>query len=132
MQLNLGACKAELSHRLSIFIPNKDQAGRRVPKIKLWVREAAYILTTINGAATCVAPAAAMWQNTETGDLIEELTQVVYSYCDPAIMEVNDHLIYEFLQRFMEETRQQCVAVEYDGTLRLLTPTRSLPLALVG
>jgi len=85
------------------------------------VREGLYVLTTINGGATRLAPAKGMWFNKTEGLLIEESTHLIYSVIDPAEFSKSTHLVRNFIHSFGRETMQESVAVEFGSKMHFIT-----------
>ena len=70
----------------------------------------------ICGGASRPLPLSGFWQ-TSAGQLIEETTHTVYSFVDPQSLKSNWSLLSDFIERFLTETNQESVAIEYDGAL---------------
>jgi hypothetical protein len=114
-----------LAHRLTIYLPDRNGSGSLIPDIEEWAREGLYLLTTICGGATRLAPARGMWFNNKNATLIEEITHIVFAYVDPATLQRQEHHVVDFLRRFGRETSQDAVAVEFDGKLCFIADYRT-------
>src|SRR5438445_7218042 len=57
----LGADEGYSSQRLTLYIPNKDKAGKKVANLKKWIDEARKLLSHIGGGATAYPPADGNW-----------------------------------------------------------------------
>ncbi len=98
--------------RLTIYLPDRDQAGELIEDIELWVREASYLLVTIAGGCTRLPAAKGIWYNDKAGVFIEEVTHLIYSYCDPVELSKHMNLLQDFVSRFLVVAKQQTVAIE--------------------
>jgi hypothetical protein len=130
MNLDLGASTSIYAHRFTFYLPERNCFGETIADIELWVREAAYVLTTITGGATRLAPAVGMWFNKTEAQLIEETTHIVYTCFEPIEFLKNAHIVRDFIQRFARETMQDSVAVEFGGKMHFITdfePVRAKP-----
>ena len=127
MTLDLGAAHSTHTQRFTIYLSERNCFGEVIADIELWIREAAYILTTITGGATRLAPASGMWFNRTEGLLIEETTHIVYTIYDPMRFSQDAHLIRDFLHRFGHETMQESVAVEFGGRMHFITDFKERP-----
>jgi hypothetical protein len=130
MNLDIGQSSSLHAYRFTFYLPDRNCFGEPIADIELWVREAAYILTTITGGATRLAPAVGMWLNKTEGQLIEETTHIVYTIFDPQAFLNSAHLVRDFIQRFGRETMQQCVVVEFADKLHFVSafePAKSKP-----
>jgi hypothetical protein len=121
MNPDFGAAYSVYAHRFTIYLPERNCFGEVIVDIELWVREAAYILTSITGGATRLAPTSGMWFSKIEGKLIEETTHIVYAIYDPAEFLKDAHLVREFLHRFGRETMQETVVVEFGGKMHFIS-----------
>ena len=110
----LGAAEGFSTQRLTLFIPNKDQTGRKLKDHKRWVDEARELLSRIGGGATAFPPADGNWVN-DRGELLWEKTVMVFCYVLPDEFRARTKDLREFAHRFGRETNQGEVAVEFDG-----------------
>lgn len=92
------------AHRFAIYIPERNRLAEPVQNIDYWVREAAYVLTTITGGATRMAQATGMWLSKDQSLLIEEPTHIVYTFFDPQEFLASIELVRDFIFRFGRET----------------------------
>jgi len=120
MDIDLGASSI-FAHRFTLYLPGRNFLGENISNIEEWVKEAAYILTSITGGVTRLAPAECMWSNKEEGILIIEITHILYTYFEPVTFTRDKHLIHEFICRFGRETSQQSVAMELDAKMLFVT-----------
>jgi hypothetical protein len=92
------------ARRFIMYLPDNNRFGRHIDDIEEWVREACFMLTTINGGATRLPPAQGMWLKEDDNQLIEETTHIVYSFVQiPAFLQ-NFGAIRSFIARFGRET----------------------------
>lgn len=104
------------SQCFSIYVPNKDSAGREFGDQRKWVLEAIRLLSEINGGATAMPPVEGGWRNDEA-EVIWENPVVVYSFIRPAESVANLPRLRDFLHRMGRETNQGEIAFEFDGRL---------------
>jgi hypothetical protein len=121
MNLDLGASYSIFAYRFSIYLPEQNCFGEKIDDIEQWVREGLYVLTTISGGATRLAPTQGMWFNKTEGLLIEEVTHLIYSVIDLAEFSKSTHLVRDFIHSFGRETMQESVAVEFGGKMHFIT-----------
>lgn len=119
MPITFGAT-ATLGTRLSIYLPDKDCNGHPVENIEHWIREARVLFTTYFGGCTTLS-ASGMWHDRAQGIFIEERTAIVTAYVDPVDVAANEPSIREFVNHYLDATKQQAVAIEYDGFLYFVT-----------
>ena len=112
--VELGATAAFSTQRLTLFIPNKDQNGRKLKDHKRWVDDARELLSKIGGGSTAFPPADGNWVN-EKGDIIWEQTTMIFCYFLPDDFRGQLKNLREFLHRFGRATKQGEVVVEIDG-----------------
>jgi hypothetical protein len=106
----LGADEGYSSQRLTLYIPNKDRAGKKLANVKKWVDAARELLSQIGNGSTAYPLADGNWIN-EKGEILWEQTRIVY----PDRLGAKSTLLREFLHRFGRETNQGEVVVEFDG-----------------
>lgn len=121
MNLDLGASYSKFAYRFSIYLPEQNCFGEKIEDIEQWVREGLYVLSTISGGATRLAPAKGMWFNKTEGLLIEEVTHLIYSVIDPMEFSKSTHLVRDFIHSFGRETMQESVVVEFGGKMYFIT-----------
>ena len=109
----LGAHEGYSSQRLTLYIPNKDKAGKKLAKLKKWVEEARELLSQIGGGATAFPPADGNWIN-DKGENLWEQTRIVYCFVYPDRFRAHSARLREFVHRFGRETNQGEVVVEFD------------------
>lgn len=120
------ALGAEVSYdqRFAIYIPNRDQNGKRVRQRK-WVLEALRLLSTICGGATAMPPVRGAWLNDVTDFLVIEKPVLVYAFIEPEKFHARFKEISAFVHRVGRETNQGEMAVEFNQTfLRIRAPFR--------
>jgi hypothetical protein len=101
--------------RLTLYLPDKDQNGKPVDDIDMWVNEAFFLLATHYGGATRPPPAKGLWYNEKLGVFIQETTHQVYSYGEVTLSSVHD-----FIKRFLTHANQQSVAVEIGDQMHFI------------
>jgi hypothetical protein len=109
----LGAVEGYSSQRLTLYIPNKDKAGKRFANFGKWVDEAREVLSQIGGGSTAYPPADGTWVN-EKGENLWEKTRIIFCYVYPDRLHAKVIELREFLHRFGRETNQGEVVVEFD------------------
>jgi hypothetical protein len=110
----LGADEGYSSQRLTLYIPNKDKAGKKLSKVKKWVDEARELLSQIGGGATAYPPADGNWIN-DKGENLWEQTRIVYCFVYPDRFRAQAAHLREFVHRFGRETNQGEVVIEFDN-----------------
>ncbi len=122
----LGATEDAFVQQLTLFIPDKDQNGRKIKNISKWIRTAVDVLTIIGKGCTALPPADGTWLKNDTIKIIEELkskdivrekTTLISAYVYPERFENNCQLLRDFLHEFGRETNQGEVVVEFYGEL---------------
>ena len=108
------------NRRLCLYIPNKDRNGNPVYRLDEWINEACLVLVAMCGGASRPLPLSGFWQ-TSAGKLIEETTHTVFSFIDPHALKSNWSLLSDFIERFLTETNQESVAIEYDGAMHFVS-----------
>ncbi len=114
----LGANAGIAAQCFTVYIPNKDKAGKELGNQRLWVLEVIDLMTRLNGGATAM-PVEGAWRN-EQGTTIWEYPVVVYSYLKPEVFFANLPAIREFLHRMGRETNQGEVAFEFEAEFFLI------------
>ncbi len=115
MRFDIGQASSSHIRRFTLYLPERDREGREVPQIERWVQLACTILAQINGGATH-ARADGVYLN-ESGLLIHEPLNIIYSIVDPERFYQKLLMLRAFIQRFGEEANQETVAVEFDNKL---------------
>ncbi|WP_439538936.1 hypothetical protein [Sphingomonas sp.] len=111
----LGAKSAATTHKISLYLPDKDCDGKPVEDIEAWIDLAIDLLTKINGGATCPPPCYGTWK-TKNRKVVRENTRIIYSYItNPARFERNINTVRTFLHSFGRACRQEEVIVEFSG-----------------
>lgn len=98
----------------TIYIPNKDRAGREIGDQRKWVLEAIHLLAAINGGATAMPPVEGGWLD-ERGQVLWENPVVVYSFIRADEFLANLPRLREFIHRMGRETNQGEIGFEFDG-----------------
>jgi hypothetical protein len=88
------------------FLPLERLAQRSLPRLSGHVRR----------CKPTFAAFGFFWQ-TSAGKMIEETTHTVYSFTDPQSLKSQWELLGDFIERFLKETNQESVAIEYDGAM---------------
>jgi hypothetical protein len=109
----LGADDGYSSQRLTLYIPNKDKAGKKTKNVKKWVNEARELLSQIGGGSTAYPPADGNWIN-ERGENLWEETRIVFCYVYPDRLRAKFTQLREFAHRFGRDTNQGEVVIEFD------------------
>lgn len=110
--------------RFAIYIPNKDQNGKRVKQRK-WVLEALRLLADICGGATAMPPVRGAWLNDVKKFLVIEKPVLVYAFIDPEQFHARFAEIAAFVHRVGRETNQGEMAVEFNHAfMRIKAPFR--------
>jgi len=123
------------ARRFVMYLPDNDRFGKRIHNIEEWVREACLILVQLNGGATRLPPAQGLWFNKTDKCLISETTHIVFSCVTGPAFFHHLQAIRAFIERFVRETNQDSVAVEFDGSIFFINrdaieaPERQLELA---
>jgi len=119
----LGAIEAPSTQQLTLYIPNKDKAGREIKHLRTWIKEAQKVLTIIGKGSTTMPPADGTWlkkdidsmKELKDEDILWEKTTIIYTYIDPDRFEKNLKSLREFLHKFGRETDQGEVVFEFAG-----------------
>ena len=109
----LGAEEEPSSQRLTLYLPDKDQTGRLLPDLHVWVAQARELLSRIGGGATGFPPADGTWID-PAGNLLWEQTRIVYCFILPDRFRARIKELRAFLHRFGRDTNQGEVVVEFD------------------
>jgi len=109
----LGADAGISAQSFSIYVPNKDRAGREIGNQRHWVLEALGVLGNIGGGATAMPPVEGIWLD-EQGQFVWENPVVVYTYIKPDEFIAYLPRLREFLHRMGRECNQGEVAFEFD------------------
>jgi hypothetical protein len=99
----LGATEEPSAQRLTLYIPNKDCAGKLIADHAKWTSEAQELLTEIGDGATGFPPVDGTWRKPDGSNLWEQ-TKIVYTYIDPEKLAANMPRLRVFLHRFGRET----------------------------
>lgn len=105
---------------MSIYLPHTDRDGVPIPNHLGWVRSLTRLLCTLNGGATYYRAFGA-WIN-QHAQLIEEPVHVVVSFTEHKELTPE---VREFINWFAEDTNQEAVMVEWDGTIHFYEPKRA-------
>ena len=116
----LGATEAPATQRLTLYIPDKDRADRKIKGHSRWVKEAQELLTRIGRGSTTLPPVDGTWEMPDGGVLWEK-TRIIYTFIDPDRFDANLPQLREFLHRFGRESNQGEVRFEFDGRLWSIT-----------
>ena len=111
---DLGASEEPAGERLTLYIPNKDQAGATLKDYDTWTHEAQELLTEIGQGATAFPPVDGTWRKPDGSDLWEQ-TRMIYAFIDPDRFRANMSRIRIFLHRFGRETNQGKVVFEFSN-----------------
>lgn len=103
-------------HRLTLYLPQHDRHNVPIPDHVEWTKDATRLLCEIAGGATHYR-ATGMWQGEQ--EIIEEPVHVIVCYIRPCLQL---YKLRHFIDRFMRETDQEAVILEYGGRLYTLTP----------
>lgn len=114
----LGALGEMSPQVLTLYIPNKDRAGREFGTQRKWVLEA---LAQIGGGVTIIPPTEGGWLNEETGSIVWEHPVQVYSYVKADRFVARLAELRRFLHDLGRETDQGEVAFEFDGEFYRIT-----------
>ncbi len=110
----LGTVEGFSTQKLCLYLPNKNKHGDVIHDYERWVNEAREILSRIGGGATALPPADGTWEM-ENGEILWELTRLVYCFIDADRFEASIKVLRSYLHRFGRETNQGEVVVEFDG-----------------
>lgn len=109
----LGAGKPASVQKISLYLPERDNAGDPVPDIEKWVEAAMWLFGEINRGATRLPVAQGYWKP-ESGEPVREPTHVVYSYIGKQrIFEANLDRLVRFIHSFGKHAMQNMV--EFSG-----------------
>jgi len=117
----LGASGETSPQVLTLYIPNKDRAGREFGTQRKWVLRAAELLAHLGGGVTIMPPTEGGWLSEETGTIIWEHPVQVYSYIKPDRFLGRLGELRRFLHDLGRETDQGEVAFEFDGLFFRIT-----------
>ena len=116
----LGAEEEPAIQRITLYIPDKDNNGKKIKKLKFWIKEARRILTMIGRGSTALPPSDGTWMPSYEyyeDAIVWEKTIIIYTMIEPELFEKNIHLLRNYLHSFGKETNQGEVVFEYDGEL---------------
>lgn len=116
----LGANAGTAAQCFTVYVPNKDRAGKEIGTQRRWVLEAIELLTRFNGGATAMPPVEGAWRD-EHGGTVWDHPVVVYSFIKPEVFFANLPVVREFLHRMGRETNQGEVAFEFGEQFFLIS-----------
>ena len=119
---SIGSSTGISVQQLTLYIPNKDQNNREIGNQRMWVLEAAELLSEIGGGFTILPPVEGGWVN-ELGEIIWEQPVLVYTFIKPGPFLNAVPQLKEFLHRLGRETNQGEVVVDFDGRLHKIRLT---------
>jgi hypothetical protein len=99
---------------LTLYIPDRDEAGNPLADQRRWVLEAADVLARIGGGVTIMPPVEGGWVN-DSGKIVWERPVLAYTFIRPTPFRKLLPELRGFLHRLGRETRQGEVAFEFDG-----------------
>ncbi len=127
MRFDIGQASSSHIRRFTLYLPERDREGREVPQIERWVQLACTVLARISGGATHVRADGVYLS--ESGALIREPLNIIYSIVDPERFYQKLVVLRAFIQRFGEEANQETVMVEFDSKLYLVPVKRQPAIA---
>ncbi|MCX5789832.1 MAG: hypothetical protein NTX64_15220 [Elusimicrobia bacterium] len=111
----LGSSYPKGSEPITVFVPDKDRAGRRIDQGR-WTDEALRVLGRLFRGATAFPPGKGIWRDDSRGGrLLEEITVMVVAYVPRAELQKNLAALRAFLHRFGREAKQGEVGVIISG-----------------
>jgi len=123
----LEATSAASRQQLTLYIPDKDRAGKEIGDQRRWVLAAADLLARIGGGVTIMPPVEGGWYDAENRVVIWERPVLVYTFVNAeAFMSLLDEL-RDFLHRLGRETDQGEVLAEFAGAAYRITKYRGQP-----
>lgn len=115
-----------LDRKVTIYVPGTT--GRTTPDPEAqatWVDMVLEFLAVQFGGGTADAPSTGAWMSPEHG-LIKEPVVKVYSYTNVEGLQNGISAVLEFVGRIAREMGQEAVSVDFDGSLRFVTPEDSI------
>jgi hypothetical protein len=100
--------------RLSIYVPSKDKEGKLIDHTR-WMDQAMSFLTTTFGRCTAMPRLEGTWSDPESGCILRETTNVVFSFVEEEDFEQCAQQVRDFLTEMGQVTSQAEVGFEYDG-----------------
>jgi hypothetical protein len=116
LQEALGASRAAILQKFSLYLPDRDRDGAPVRSTEAWHEAAISLFADVNGGATLLPPADGIWNPEDGGEVVREATRVVYSFIrDGGKFERDFDQIAVFIHTFGKHARQGEVMVEFAG-----------------
>lgn len=121
---SMGATAAASRQPLTLYIPDKDRAGREIGTQRRYVLKAAELLARIGGGVTIMPPVEGGWFDADNAVVIWERPVLVYTFIDPERLLANLGELRDFLHQLGRETDQGEVLADFWGTAIRITRFR--------
>jgi len=120
----LEATSAASRQQLTLYIPDKDRAGKEIGDQRRWVLAAADLLARIGGGVTIMPPVEGGWYDADNRVVIWERPVLVYTFVNTESFIALLGELRDFLHRLGRETNQGEVLADFGGTAYRITKYR--------
>jgi hypothetical protein len=115
-----GASEALSVQLLAVYIPNKDKDGNEINR-DVWVQQALERFSAVGGGASAIKDMEGAWLNSETGQLILEDTNLVYTFILPEKFVEHIAELRALFHDFGRSTNQGEVMFHFGGVTYRIT-----------